>query len=115
MEYVLNNRTLFKSEDGTLKSAEQVRSSYDIDYMWLINEPGIINLDNGVTIVAETSGVLIKTYPYSEIPSRVFMMYNDELTAWLKEVEENKKKNEKNNNKAKSTDMCADAAEAPSI
>lgn len=33
MEYVLNNRTLFKSEDGTLKSAEQVRSSYDIDYM----------------------------------------------------------------------------------
>jgi hypothetical protein len=88
MEYRLSNRTLLKSVDGTLNNIQTVESDWgNIDYLWLIDEPGTITIkDSDEVITVEKPGLLIKTYKKENIPSKVFMLYSDAFVEYMKGI-----------------------------
>lgn len=88
MEYRLSNRTLMKSVDGTLSNAQAIDSDWgNIDYLWLIDEPGTITIkDSNEVITVEKPGLLVKTYKRGNIPSKVFMLCSGTFIEYLKEI-----------------------------
>lgn len=88
MEYRLNNRTLIKSSDGTISNLQIVESDWGyIDYIWLIDEPGTITIkDSNEVITVEKPGLLVKTYKKGNIPSKVFILYDDSFMEYIKEI-----------------------------
>lgn len=94
MEYRLSNRTLLKSEDGTLKAAQPIENSWgDIDYIWTVDEPGTISIEGDDEIKEiEKPGILIKTYKRNGIPAKLFVLYDNDFLAHIKSVQELDKK-----------------------
>lgn len=88
MEYRINGRTLMKSVDGSLINAQTIDSFWGvIDYLWLIDEPGTITIkDSDEVITVEKPGLLIKTFKKGDIPSKVFVLYNDTFMEYVEEV-----------------------------
>lgn len=105
MEYRLNNRTLIKSSDGTISNLQIVESDWGyIDYIWLIDEPGTITIkDSNEVITVEKPGLLVKTYKKGNIPSKVFMLYDDSFMEYIKEIR----------TAAEAGDLCCDCCPEP--
>lgn len=105
MEYKLSNRTLIKSSDGTINNAQIIDSDWgNIDYLWLIDEPGTITIEGSDEVITvEKPGLLGKTYKRGNIPSKAFVLYSDAFMEHIKEIR----------TAEKTCDKCCDCCPEP--
>lgn len=96
MEYRLSNRTLLKSENGMLSSAQPIESTWgDIDYIWVVDEPGTITVEGDPEVkTIDKPGIIIKTYKRKHIPAKLFILQDDNFMNHVKLLQELEKQEE---------------------